>query len=67
MEDAEEAYRTYEKLMKNMDADVPSSGGATEGENPSNIPGGVSQTGGYAGGGGMSGNAAGMETLTDDK
>ena len=69
MEDAEDAYRTYEKLMKTMGQDQDGSDdGPKEGQNPSNIPGGVSQTGGYSGGGGdMSGNAPGMETLADDK
>ena len=66
LEDAEEAYRTYEKLMKTMGQDTPTEK-TGQGQNPSNIPGGVSQTGGYAGGGDMSGNAPGMETLADGK
>jgi Flp pilus assembly protein TadD len=64
-EDAQEAYASYEKLMKGMEAGEGDPGSA--GENPANIPGGVSQTGGYAGGGDMSGNAPGMETLSDGK
>jgi hypothetical protein len=49
-----------------VNATAPSTGGITEGENPSNIPGGVSQTGGYSGGGDMEGNAPGMEALQDE-
>ena len=64
MEDSQNAYRKYEALME---APALASSGATEGENPSNIPGGVSQTGGYAGGGDMDGNAPGMEALTDEE
>jgi Flp pilus assembly protein TadD len=63
MEDSQKAYSKYEALMN---APVSSAGAVTEGENPSNIPGGVSQTGGYAGGGDMEGNAPGMEALQED-
>jgi hypothetical protein len=59
MEDSQNAYKKYEALMEGP-ALV-----ATGGENPANIPGGVSQTSKYAGGGDMEGNAPGMETLTD--
>jgi len=64
MDNAQNAYKKYEALMQGESAPVS---GATEGENPSNIPGGVSQTGGYAGGGNMEGNAPGMETLADEE
>lgn len=60
MEDSQQAYRKYETLL-NEPAPVATEGG----NNPSNIPGGVSQTSQYAGGGDMDGNAPGMETLAD--
>jgi hypothetical protein len=60
MEDSQAAYQKYEALM-NEPAPVASAGGS----NPSNIPGGVSQTSKYAGGGDMKGNSPGMESLAD--
>ncbi|MZH46928.1 MAG: tetratricopeptide repeat protein, partial [Nitrospinae bacterium] len=60
MDDSQEAYKKYEALM-NEPEPVATEGG----DNPANIPGGVSQTSKYAGGGSMEGNAPGMESLAD--
>ena len=60
MEDSQDAYKKYEQLMNE-----PAPVAKEDGNNPSNIPGGVSQTSKYAGGGDMEGNAPGMETLAD--
>ena len=62
MEEGQEAYRMYEKLMNDMgtgDRPDPTGGQAT---NPSNIPGGVSQTGKLASGGTLD-QKAGTEEL----
>jgi len=60
MEEGQEAYRTYEKLINDMGGDKPAGVGASP--NPANIPGGVSQTGKLASGGSLD-QDAGTEEL----
>ncbi len=60
MEESQNAYRKYEAILEGPELQQSHGG-----ENPSNIPGGVSQTSKLAGGGKLQDNAAGLETLAD--
>jgi tetratricopeptide (TPR) repeat protein len=58
-EDGNDAYRRYEEIMKGQPMGAGASGDAV---NHNNIPGGVSQSGGYAGGGSMGESQPGTES-----
>jgi len=60
MEESQKAFSKYEALMN--DSELAQAPG---GDNPSNIPGGVSQTSKLATGGDMREDSAGLESLRD--
>ena len=60
MEESQKAYSKYEALMNASELEQ-----APGGDNPSNIPGGVSQTSKLATGGDMREDSAGLESLRD--